>query len=36
MNEEDEWDQIADAGTVEGPIENDERRDNGGDQTLDD
>ena len=36
MNEEDEWDQIVDADTVEGPIESDERRDKEGIQTLED
>ena len=30
MNEQDEWVQIADADTVDGPIESDKRRDNGG------
>ena len=36
MNEENEWDQIADADTVEGPIESDERRYNGDIQIFED
>ena len=36
INEENEWDQISDAVAVEGPIESDERRDNGGAKILDD
>ena len=34
MNDENEWDQIAVADTVEGPIESVDRRDNGDVQTL--
>ena len=34
MNEEIEEDQFADADTLDGPIESDERRDNGGVQAL--
>ena len=33
-NEENEWDEVVDADTVEGPIESDERRDNGSNQTY--
>ena len=36
MNEENELDQIADADTVEEPIERVEKRDNGGVKTLED
>ena len=36
MNEEKEWGQIADADTVEGPIESDKGRDNRGVEMLDD
>ena len=36
MNDENEWDGIADADTVEGPIESDERRDSGLVQALED
>ena len=32
MNEENEWEEIADAATVEGQIESGEKRDNGGAQ----